>query len=231
MNIKHICFDLDGTLVDSYKTIYNSTVKSLNDLHISNNIDEEKFRDMIGRHFVDIFKEMNIPVHDFEEFIEVYKNNYFLFINDSELYRNAADVLKYFSQNGIMISLLTTKGQDQAEKIIEHFNLTEYFTVIMGRRNGIAHKPSPEPLLLICSELNISPGESLMIGDTEMDILCGQNANTKTCAVTHGYRTEESISRHKPDYIVKDLNELKEVVCKIKKRSEDRLRLDFTYSL
>lgn len=212
--LKHICFDLDGTLIDSHKTIYNSTIKSLDDLNIPNRIDEEVFREKIGKHFVDIFEDMNIPVSDFEEFINIYKNNYFLFIDDSKLYPVVSDVLKYFSLNGFKISLLTTKGQDQAEKIIEHFNLSEYFDLIMGRRNGIAHKPSPEPLLLICGDLNVNPNESLIVGDTEMDILCGQNAKVKTCAVSHGYRTEESILIHKPDYIVKDLNQLKELFSK-----------------
>ena len=213
-NIKHICFDLDGTLVDSHKTIYNATIKSLKDLNILNNIDEEIFREKIGMHFVDIFEDMNIPVNDFEEFIQVYKNNYFLFIDDSELYPDVSNVLSYFSQRGFRISLLTTKAQDQAEKILKHFKLSDYFNVIMGRRNGIAHKPSPEPLLLICKELEIDPIESLIVGDTEMDIQCGQNANVKTCAIIHGYRTEESILLHKPDYIVKDLNDLKALLTK-----------------
>jgi len=213
-NIKHICFDLDGTLVDSHKTIYNATIKSLKDLNILNNIDEEIFREKIGMHFVDIFEDMNIPVNDFEEFIQVYKNNYFLFIDDSELYPDVSNVLSYFSQRGFRISLLTTKAQDQAEKILKHFKLSDYFNVIMGRRNGIAHKPSPEPLLLICKELEIDPIESLIVGDTEMDIQCGQNANVKTCAISHGYRTEESILKHKPDYLVKDLNELKKLFTK-----------------
>jgi phosphoglycolate phosphatase-like HAD superfamily hydrolase len=208
-NLKHICFDLDGTLVDSHKTIYNATIKSLKDLNILNNINEDIFREKIGMHFVDIFEDMNIPVNDFEEFIQVYKNNYFLFIDDSELYPEVSNILSYFSKSEYKISLLTTKAQDQAEKILEHFNLSKYFDLIMGRRNGIAHKPSPEPLLLICEELIVNSDESLIVGDTEMDILCGQNANTKTCAVTHGYRTEESILKHKPDYIVKDLNALK----------------------
>jgi len=212
--IKHICFDLDGTLVDSHKTIYYSTIKSLNDLNIPNNIDEERFRDMIGKHFVDIFEDMNIPVSDFEEFINVYKKNYFLFIDDSELYPDISDVLEFLSQNGLKISLLTTKAQDQADKILIHFNIAKYFDFIMGRRNGIAHKPSAEPLLMICAGLNVTPEESLIVGDTEMDILCGQNANTKTCAITHGYRTEEFILEHNPDYIVKALNELKELFVK-----------------
>jgi HAD superfamily hydrolase (TIGR01549 family) len=212
--IRHICFDLDGTLVDSHKTIYNSTIKSLNDLNIPNNIDEKIFQNKIGMHFVDIFEDMSVLVNDFEEFIKIYKNNYFLFINDSKLYPDALDILSYFSQNDFKISLLTTKSQDQAEKIIEYFKLSEYFNVIMGRRNGIAHKPSPEPLLLICEELELKPEESLIVGDTEMDILCGQNANTKTCAVSHGYRTEEAMLKHNPDYIVKDLNELKKLFTK-----------------
>lgn len=214
MKIKHICFDLDGTLVDSHKTIYNSTIKSLNDLNIPNSIDEEIFQNKIGMHFVDIFEEMNVPVYDFEEFINVYKSNYFSFIDDSELYTDTYEVLKYFSQIGLKISLLTTKAQDQAEKIIHHFNLSEFFNFIMGRREGMAHKPSPEPLIMICNELKVKLEESLIVGDTELDILCGQNANTKTCAITHGYRTEESISHHKPDFIVKDLNELKKLFTK-----------------
>lgn len=212
--LKHVCFDLDGTLVDSYKTIYNSTVKSLNDLNIPNNIEEDVFKDKIGMHFVDIFVDMNILVEDFEEFIQVYKNNYFLFIDDSELYPNVSDVLELLSQNGYKISLLTTKAQDQAEKILEHFNLSKFFNMIMGRRNGIAHKPSPEPLLMICEELGVTPEESLIVGDTEMDIQCGQNAKTKTCAVTHGYRTEESILKHNPDFIVKDLKTLEKLFAK-----------------
>jgi phosphoglycolate phosphatase-like HAD superfamily hydrolase len=212
--IKHICFDLDGTLVDSHKTIYKSTIKSLNDLNIPHKIDEEPFRKKIGMHFVDIFEDMNIPVSDFEEFITVYKNNYFLFIDDSNLYLNVSDILKYLSQTGFKISLLTTKAQDQAEKILDHFNIAKYFDVIMGRRDGISHKPSAEPLLMICQELKVYPKESLIVGDTEMDILCGQNAGVKTCGVTHGYRTEKSMLEHKPDHIIDNLLQLKQLFSK-----------------
>ena len=210
-DIKHICFDLDGTLVDSFNTIYLCTVKSLKDLNIKNHFDEEIFRDKIGMHFVDIFEDMNIPVKDFEEFINVYKKNYFEFISDSILYPNTLEVLSFFSDKGIKISLLTTKGQDQAEKIIRHFGLENFFSVIMGRRNGIAHKPSAEPLLKIILELEVIPQESLMVGDTEIDILCGQNANAKTCAIMHGYRTADFINKFKPDFVVNNFTEFKKL--------------------
>lgn len=212
--IKHICFDLDGTLVDSHKTIYNSTIKSLKDLKITNTIDEEKFRTKIGMHFVDIFEDMNVPVKDFDEFIGIYKNNYFLFIDDSELYPSVLNVLGLLFRKKIKISLLTTKAQDQAEKILEHFQILYFFDLVMGRRNGIQHKPSAEPLLMICKELDVEPQESLIIGDTELDILCGKNANVRTCAITHGYRSEKELFTYNPDYIIQNLNDIKKLLTK-----------------
>ena len=207
--IKHICFDLDGTIVKSHKTIYMTTVKSLIDLKIpSDNLKEELFYERIGHHFEDIFNEFNIPVNDFETFINVYKNQYFELINESALYDGIEETLQNLKSRNIITSLLTTKGQDQAEKIINYFTLGKYFDLVTGRRNGIAYKPSPEPLLLICNELNIKPEETLMVGDTELDIACGKNAGTKTCGVTYGYRTRSFIQEQRPDLIIDSAKEL-----------------------
>lgn len=207
--IRHVCFDLDGTLVKSHITIYKTTLKALNDLKIPlENLSEKKFYKRIGHHFTDIFEEFKIPVNDFETFITIYKNQYFNFINESELYENAEETLSFLKLKKIKISLLTTKGQDQAEKIIEHFGLEKYFDLIMGRRNGIAHKPSPEPLRLICKNINVKPEQTLIVGDTELDIICGTNAGTRTCAVTYGYRTKKILDKQEPDLIINSLSEL-----------------------
>lgn len=210
--VKHFCFDLDGTLVKSHITIYKSTLKALEDLNISAaNLDEEKFYDRIGHHFEDIFTEFDIPVKNFETFITIYKSHYFDFIGESSLYDGIEETLKYLRSKNIAASLLTTKGQEQADKIIDHFNLRKYFNIVTGRRNGIAHKPSAEPLLFICNELNIKPEKSVMVGDTELDIGCGKNAGAGTCAVTYGYRTEKALAEQEPDLIIDSLLRLKEL--------------------
>ena len=207
-NINHFCFDLDGTLVNSGKTIYLATKKALKKLNLSSNLSEEQFEGLIGKHFIDIFNELNIKVPDFIQFISVYKSVYFDFIDKSTLYSGVNEVLNHFINNDVKISLLTTKAQDQAEKIVNHFNLNKKFDYIMGRRDGIAHKPSPEPLLKICEDLNVSPADTLMVGDTELDIRCGKTANAKTCGVLYGYRTREQIEFENPDYIISGINEL-----------------------
>jgi len=213
LNIKHICFDLDGTLVKSDRTIYKATLKTLELLDIKGELTEDKFMEMIGMHFYDIFKNFNIEVPDFPKFIGIYKNLYFDFIDESEVYPLVEDTLS-FLRNGkdIKISLLTTKGQDQAEKIIDHFEFSKYFDFVMGRREGIAHKPSAEPLLFICDELKLDAKNTMIVGDTELDVLCGKNAGAITCGVTYGYRTEESLRKNKPDYLIDDFSKIKSLI-------------------
>lgn len=210
--IKHVTFDLDGTLINSGSTIYKTTLKALNVLNINAVFKEKEFNKMIGAHFINIFNELKIVVKDIDQFIEIYKGFYFDFINDSKFYPGVKEILQYLQQNKIYISLLTTKSQDQTEKILKYFNLDNYFTFIMGRRDGIGHKPSAEPLLFICREISVEPEETMIVGDTELDILCGKSANTTTCAVTYGYRTREKLEEFKPDYIISDLLELKEII-------------------
>ena len=210
--IRHICFDLDGTLVDSKDTILESTKAALNHLKISYSISEDVFINLIGKHFIDIFNELNINVADINQFISVYRSLYFDFIDSSRLYPGVEEILNHLKKNGIKISLLTTKVQEQAEKIIDHFQLNKSFDYVMGRRNGIDHKPSPEPLLLICKELKVESAETLMVGDTELDIQCGKNAGAITCGAVFGYRSKKQIENEKPDLIISSLGEIKSII-------------------
>lgn len=210
--IDHCCFDLDGTLVDSSKTIYEATVFTLRKLNIHFMMDEQLFGLKIGQHFVDIFNAFNIDVSDFERFITIYKEIYFEQIKYSTVYQGVEKTLKALKDQNIKISLLTTKAQDQADRIINHFNLRKYFNYVMGRREGIAHKPSPEPLLKICDELRIDVRNTLMVGDTELDIQCGKNSGSFTCGVLYGYRTKELLEIETPDFIVGGIEEILKIV-------------------
>ena len=214
--IKHICFDLDGTLIDSFQTIYKATLKAMKHLNIPADLPEKSLYSTIGHHFTDIFNELKIPVPDVEHFINVYKNFYFDYIDESQIYPGVEDTLKQMKNNGVLVSLLTTKIQEQAEAILHHFALAKYFDVIMGRRKDIPVKPSPVPLLKICSDLGVKPEESMMIGDTELDVNCGKNAGTKTCAVSYGYREKELLINEKPDFMINNITELNNLLLTLK---------------
>ncbi|MCK9212616.1 MAG: HAD family hydrolase [Ignavibacteriaceae bacterium] len=207
-NIKLFVFDLDGTLTESSETIYQTTIKTFEHFGQTVHLPKEELDKRIGEHFQTIFDAMQIHVDDVEEFINVYKTIYFDFINTTKLYPEVEDVISTLKKNGKKIALLTTKSQDQAQNILHHFKLDKYFNEIMGRRNGVEVKPSPEPLLHICNSLSVLPAQTMMIGDSELDVQCGKNAGAKTCAATYGYRPKEILIKENPDYIIKKISDL-----------------------
>ncbi len=207
-----VVFDLDGTLVKSDETIFKAMELALRGIGIKGYLDRRIFTNSIGLHFKDIFNAMNLQVKRFDEFINLYKEHYFDFIDHSSLYPLVKETLKELCRNEIKIALLTTKLQEQADLIIDHFNLRSYFNEVAGRRKGIAHKPDAEPLLLICELLRVDPSKTLMVGDTEMDIRCAKNAGAYSCGVSFGYRETDRLKTEEPDFIIDKLDELTKIV-------------------
>lgn len=210
--IKLVVFDLDGTLIESSNTIYKTTKKTLEVLNINSEINKSDLDKRIGEHFQTIFDDLNVPVKDIEEYIDIYKMKYFDFIDESIPYPNIEKMLEWLKTNNYLISLLTTKAQEQADAIINHFNYKKYFDLVFGRRNGLEVKPSPEPLLFIANSLNIDIEDTMIVGDTELDIQCGKAAGSLTCAVSYGYRTRNILEKENPDFIIDDILELKNII-------------------
>ncbi len=214
MNLKNVTctvFDLDGTLIQSHVTIYKTAIETFSRLNIPVSFMQEELNQYIGGHFKTIFDNLNIKVPDLDEFIRIYKSIYFDFIDDSKIYPGTIELLELLKQKNISIALLTTKAQDQADLIIDHFNLRKYFISVMGRRDGLPVKPSPEPLKTICNEVGTDTANTVMIGDSEYDIKCGKNAGAITCGVTFGYRELEMLKLENPDFLVSSMNELQKL--------------------
>lgn len=207
-----VVFDLDGTLVKSDENIFQAMKLALGKVGVSDEMNRDKFTKSIGHHFKDMFSAMDLEVERYDDFVEYYKSSYFDFIDRSTLYHGTEKMLEELSEMKIKVALLTTKLQEQADQIIDHFGLRKYFNEVTGRRPGIAHKPDPEPLLNICNLLEIDPFNTLMVGDTELDIRCAKNAGTASCAVSFGFRDINRIKEEKPDFIINELSEIIPIV-------------------
>ena len=73
-----------------------------------------------------------------------------------------------------------------------------------------------EPLEFICDKINVPPANSLIVGDTELDINCGKNASAITCGVTYGYRSLEKLKlTERINQYGKDITQLKELYMQI----------------
>lgn len=210
--MKHFAFDLDGTILESSGTIHKSTLAALKHIGRFHDIPKSALDRKIGWHFEDIFRSLDIHVPNLDEFLDIFLKVYFDYLDESYLYEGMSELLEELHSVGYFVSLVTTKAQPQAERLLMEFGIRDKFDYVMGRRKGVNHKPSPEPLLITCQHLNVRPEETVIIGDTEMDIQCGKNAGTKTCCVTYGYRTIEELQSEEPDYIAEDTGRLREIL-------------------
>ena len=86
--------------------------------------------------------------------------------------------------------------------------------MILGQREGIAKKPSPEGALFICEKLQVKPEECLYLGDTNTDMRTGIAAGMDTVGVTWGFRDREELLAFHPRYIADHPSDVEKILKK-----------------
>ncbi len=84
-----------------------------------------------------------------------------------------------------------------------------------GLSECACRKPMPGMLLKAARELDIDLGQSWMIGDRWRDVDCGKAAGCKTIFIDRGYAEE---LKEMPDFLVRDLGEVAELIINIIKK-------------
>jgi phosphoglycolate phosphatase len=109
-------------------------------------------------------------------------------------------------------AIVTSKEVGFTRTLLSHFGIGEHFECIIGGDTLPEKKPDPAPVLEALRLMSASATESLMIGDSEADILAGQGAGTRTCAVTYGFRTREQLAPVNPDFTIAAFAELLDLI-------------------
>ena len=89
------------------------------------------------------------------------------------------------------------------------------FSCIIGAQDIVHAKPDAEPVLKILDILGFMAYETLVVGDMDVDILMGANAETKTCGVTWGNGTRDDLNEAGADFIIDRIEELIKIVEEI----------------
>ena len=108
------------------------------------------------------------------------------------------------------MAVLTNKPVNPSRAIVEALGVAEFFTSVYGGNSFPTKKPDPQGLLTILNETNSAPEESVMIGDSSIDIVTGRNANLWTCGVTYGF-APHTLDDAKPDVVVDTPQELAQI--------------------
>ncbi|MFN7065112.1 MAG: HAD family hydrolase [Aquificaceae bacterium] len=197
MYLRAIFFDLDGTLIDSYRDIGLHLNRTLRDFGLPE-VDIEGVKYMVGggargllrRFFSDGF---------LEEAIGTFRGYY---LREPVIYTKPfagiVELLEFAKERGIKLAVITNKMEELSRVILESLGLIGYFSLLVGGDTYPEKKPSPLPLLEALKVLKLFPEEALMVGDTEADMKAGRLSGVKRGLAKWGYvRLLEEV----PDYI------------------------------
>ncbi|WP_354622963.1 phosphoglycolate phosphatase [Psychromonas sp. MME2] len=214
-NIKLICFDLDGTLVNSVPDLRLALNAMMDDLQLPHCHDQD-IRNWVGNGIPKMVERALIHVGKndidsafFDHAVSLFEKYYAQFINSaSGLYDGVAQTLCDLKSRGYQIALITNKGEKFLPPLLSHFAILDYFDLLLGGDSLSKNKPDPMQVDFAREKLQATKQQTVMVGDSRNDILAGQNADVQTIALTYGYNYGEPVDRLNPDYIIDQFNEL-----------------------
>ncbi|WP_414830940.1 HAD family hydrolase [Alteromonas sp. H39] len=125
------------------------------------------------------------------------------------LFGGAEELLSSLKANGKILAVATGKARRGLDRAWNNTNTGHFFTT--SRCADEAHsKPSPDMLLQILDELNISAHDALMVGDTTYDMQMAQAIGMDRVGVSYGVHAQVNLEKHHPETIVHSIPELQQ---------------------
>lgn len=189
---KHIYFDLDGTLTDPFEGITKSIAYALETLGAPIP-DDDGFRLLIGPPLQQTFAEL-LGKHDADRALTLYRERFAdVGWQENIPYEGVHGALEMLQTAGHRLFVATTKPWIFAERIVEHFEMSLYFSGVYGSELDGTRVDKTE-LLAWALKRNADDETPTMVGDRSHDIIGGLNNDMDVLGVAYGYGSTEELS-------------------------------------
>lgn len=218
---KTVLFDLDGTILNTNELIVASFLHTLEG-ETERLYTREDIVGNFGRSLIDQMKEYT-GQEDVERFILKYRA-YNISRHDELIkeFPHVRDTVEKLSRAGIKLGVVTSKVRKTTLMGLERFRLLEFMGSIITVDEVTDPKPSPEGILKAMAELGADPSTTLMVGDSQYDVLAAQRAGIKVAGVQWTEKGEDFLLQFGPDYMIADIRELLGMCAAVENRTGER---------
>lgn len=213
---RYLLFDLDGTLTNPKEGITKSLQYALH--HVGIEVEDlDSLEKHIGPPLIDGLRDIQgLKEEEIKEAARWYRE-YFkekgIFLNVK--YEGIDDLLDTLVKAGRTLILATSKPEEFARKIMEHFNLDHYFTDICGAAMDDTRRKKGDIIAYALKKNGINDKEQVvMIGDRLHDIIGARENGISSIGVLYGFGSKEELTEAGAGSLAKDLEELKDILLK-----------------
>lgn len=192
---KGCIFDLDGTLVNSIEDLAISTNEVLKRHHLPT-YDISQYRLFVGNGVKKLMERALGPEHLdlLEECLNDFQLIYRQHCLDHTLpYPGMEDLIDNLKEKGMKMAVVTNKPQALAVKIVETL-FPDTFVAVYGQQDLYPIKPDPQSTYLALMAMKLDKKDCLFIGDSQVDIDTGYNAEIDSIGVTWGFRGYQELN-------------------------------------
>ncbi|MDX2426823.1 MAG: phosphoglycolate phosphatase [Cycloclasticus sp.] len=221
-NSKLMAFDLDGTLLDSVPDLTKAVQKTLAELGLPMQ-QQEQVRSWVGNGARELVKRAlsghikgEVPEELFARAYPLFLHHYSEHLNcDSVLYEGVEQTLFALKEAGIALACITNKPTQFTLPLLEQFGLSHLFTKVICGDTFEQRKPHPMPLLEAAKFFNVSPAESIMVGDSVTDIKAAQAAGFYSICVDYGYHGDYDVHKLGADVVIGRFAEINQLLKQV----------------
>ncbi len=227
MGVKAVIFDLDGTIVSfnlDYKALRGEVRACL--LRVGVPASVLSLKDSI----FEMLKKTEIFVRNSgksAEAMEEIRNEALAIAEkyeleaarDTSLLPGAGETLADLKRMGLKIGLFTLSSDKAANYILQRFKLGDFFGVTVPRNKVNFVKPNPEHLEMALKVLGVAAGETVVVGDGNVDMQSARELKAIAVGLPAGVATVKQLMRYGANYIITSITDLPVLIEKIN-RSE-----------
>lgn len=209
MTVRAVIFDLHGTIVE-YKVNSKAARTEVTQFLIDHGIPRAFF--LPNESYFEALNKLEtyIKTHttQAENYAELRKHVFDILdkyelenIESTCLIPGMLENLQTLRRMKLKLGLLTVNGQKATDRILTKYGLNNYFQAIVTRESAPKFKPNPLHLEAVLKLLNVTPKESVVIGDSMSDIVVAHALKTQAIGVMGGLASKEELVNAGADYL------------------------------
>lgn len=211
-HLKAVIFDLDGTLIDSLPDIAHVANAALDSFGLPR-YSENDYRAMVGwglgelsRLALEGLEGEKPPVEELTRRIaELYGKHPFEY---GSAYPGIEALLQRLHDTGIRLAVLTNKRHAVAVQTVAKAFPGIRFGYVRGDREGYPRKPDPATGVEVLEALGVDAAETVLVGDSDVDMQTAAGMNVFSIGVSWGYRDGDHLKNAGADRVVDSTGEL-----------------------
>ena len=212
LRYRAVLFDLDGTLVDSYKAL-TEAVNHARRTHGLPELTSAHIRELVGEGVECLLQRAFESKELSPTILQAFESRYDdICCAESRVLAEVDVTLQDLSELGVAMAVCTNKPTVFSKKILDFLGLSPYFRAIVGPDIAGARKPDSRHLAFTLASVECSPAEALFVGDMPIDVRAARNSGIDVAVVATGSSTREQLTAAGPDHFLERFSDLIKLV-------------------